>query len=135
MVKEDIFCGMVWNSETNSFTGIFTVRDILNLIKITYDRIIKLIDSGKTWMSSKNLFNMIFHHTESNLNDLDIIMENDLENNFRSQNFSNTSQDKPCSENNDSVLKNAKEFFKLFEYLTIENYRIDLHTVDSIYLG
>lgn len=92
------------------------------------------MENGKKWVNSRNLFNLIFHHTESNLNDLDVIMENDSDtvNTFKSNNSSSHSLDKiNPSEYCESPIKNIKEFFKLFEYLTLNDYLIDLHTVSE----
>ena len=57
---------------------------------------------------------MIFHHTESNLNDLDVIMENDNDtvNTMKSNNVSNGSEDElKLSEFCESPIKKIKEFF------------------------
>jgi hypothetical protein len=138
MLKEDIYCSMIWNSETNKFIGrnqfnqgIFTIRDFLNLVIITYIRVSKLVDSGKKWINSKNLFNLAFHHTESNLNDLDVIMENDSDtvHTFKSESSNNSLDKLTVSESCDSPIKNIKEFFKLYEFLSLNDYLIDLHTV------
>lgn len=112
--------------------GIFTIKDFHNLILLTYDKVIKLIDNGKKWINTKNLFELIYPHTESNLNDLDVIMENDSDtvNTMKSNNSSNGSYDNlKANEECESPIKRIKEFFKLFEFLTLNDYVIGLHTV------
>ena len=37
MLKEDIFCALLWDTELNKFIGIFTIRDFLNLFKEEVD--------------------------------------------------------------------------------------------------
>ncbi len=90
-----------------------------------------MIDNGKKWINSKNLFNLAFHHTESNLNDLDVIMENDSDtvNTFKSESSTNSIDRFNSLDNCESPIKNITEFFKLYEYLTLNDYIIDLHTV------
>lgn len=100
---------------------------------ITHSRVVKLLDSGKKWINTKNLFNLAFHHTESNLNDLDVIMENDSDtvNTFKSDSSNNSLEKLSVSENCDSPIKHLREFFKLYEFLTLNDYIIDLHTVSK----
>ena len=110
------------------------MRDFLNLIIITYSRVTKLIDNGKKWINSKNLFNLAFHHTESNLNDLDVIMENDSDtvHTFKSESSNNSFDKMNVNDTCESPIKNIKEFFKMYEFLSLNDYLIDLHTVRMI---
>ena len=42
MISEDIYCGLIWDTEKGEFTGVFTIRDCLIALYVSYDKIIKL---------------------------------------------------------------------------------------------
>ena len=36
MIKEDIYCGLLWDSPSSKYIGLFTIRDVLSMIRIAY---------------------------------------------------------------------------------------------------
>mmetsp|Transcript_342 Transcript_342/g.329 ORF Transcript_342/g.329 Transcript_342/m.329 type:complete len:493 (+) Transcript_342:3-1481(+) len=76
MIQQDIYCGLIWNTELNKFSGIFTIRDCLIALYISYDKITKLSLKGSHWSNTKQLASLIFQKNDFQLEELDIIMEN-----------------------------------------------------------
>lgn len=140
MIKEDIYCGMIWDSELNKYMGIFTIRDFLNLIKVLYEKINIHLQSNAKWTNIKNLVSHLFQRNNVGLDELDVIMEN-VEN--VSKLNSDTKSEKSEGDNMfidedttfttiENSIKNWREFFKIFEYININDYFSDIHTVSKI---
>ena len=47
MIKEDIYCGLLYNSEQNKHSGIFTIRDVLGLLLIGYKKLVGFLNNEK----------------------------------------------------------------------------------------
>ena len=133
MLKEDIFCALIWDTEYNKFIGIFTIRDFLNLFKVIYEKTNDLILKNYKWASIKQLVSHLFQRNSIALDDLDVIMEK-VESNSKMN--SDTKSEK--SENDmhiddqadfssfDNPMKSFKDFFKIFEYININDYFSDI---------
>jgi hypothetical protein len=134
MIKEDIYCGLIWDTEFTKFVGIFTIRDFLNLIKVLHEKIrIHLQNNGK-WTKVKNLVSDLFHRNKIEYDELDAILEDDSKYNSdakseKSENCEMTVDDEDVKNTIESTLKNYKEFFKIFEYINISEYLADIHPV------
>ena len=108
MIKEDIYCGLLWDTSANKYIGIFTIRDVLSLIMISYQQLNQYLNNN------------------TNINDLDILVKSIVEI------FSKITVDKNKMEleeeeridtsNTDKIIKNFSDFFKLFDNFTINNY-------------
>ncbi len=108
MIKEDIYCGLLWDTTANKYIGIFTIRDVLSLIMISYQQLNQYLNNN------------------TNINDLDTLIKSIVEI------FSKMTIDKNKMEleeeeridtsNTDKILKNFSDFFKLFDNFTINNY-------------
>ena len=108
MIKEDIYCGLLWDTTANKYIGIFTIRDVLSLIMISYQQLNQYLNNN------------------TNINDLDILVKSIVEI------FSKITVDKNKMEleeeeridtsNTDKIIKNFSDFFKLFDNFTINNY-------------
>jgi CBS domain-containing protein len=186
MIHEDIYCGLIWNTELNKFSGLFTIRDCLIALYISYEKITKLSLKGCHWNNSKQLASLIFQKNDFQVEELDVIMENgnsyngsdDEEdnnnkersnnnaNNLVSNNLNNNTQNSnnPVNLNQDyhsnsnvsnlsqkKLINNAynsheasnlvniellygeskfssyKEYFEIFNYVTLNEYLTDLH--------
>ena len=55
MIKEDIYCGLLYNSEQNKHSGIFTIRDVLGLLLIGYKKLVEFLNSEKDIVSYEML--------------------------------------------------------------------------------
>ena len=108
MIKEDIYCGLLWDTTANKYIGIFTIRDVLSLIMISYQQLNQYLNNNTT------------------INDLDTLVKSIVEI------FSKITVDKNKMEleeeeridtsNTDKIIKNFSDFFKLFDNFTINNY-------------
>ena len=108
MIKEDIYCGLLWDTTANKYIGIFTIRDVLSLIMISYQQLNQYLNNN------------------TNINDLDTLIKSIVEI------FSKITVDKNKMEleeeeridtsNTDKIIKNFSDFFKLFDNFTINNY-------------
>lgn len=144
MIKEDIYCGLIWDSEFMKFVGIFTIRDFLNLIRVTYEKLKTYLQTNGSWTSIKALVQQIFQRNNINIEDLDVIMES-VENNDKKSEKSEIGEMDIIEENHNNLehsslstngnvensLNNYKEFFKIFEYLNISDYLSDIQPVSK----
>ena len=76
MINEEIYCGLIWNTEMSKFNGVFTIRDCLIALYISYGKITSLFLRGVQWSNSKQLASLIFQKNDFQVEDLDIIIEN-----------------------------------------------------------
>ncbi len=75
MIKEDIYCGLIWDTELNKFIGIFTIRDFLNLIKVLYEKIEQHVKSNPKILNLRDFVASLFPSNKIDLEKLDEIME------------------------------------------------------------
>ena len=82
MIKEDIYCGLLYNSAQNKHSGIFTIRDVLGLLLIGYKKLILFLNTEKEITSYEMLKNNLnkFFGTFDNFNEenKNIINSNDV---------------------------------------------------------
>ena len=82
MIKEDIYCGLLYNSAQNKHSGIFTIRDVLGLLLIGYKKLILFLNTEKEITSYEMLKNNLnkFFGTFDNFNEANknIINSNDV---------------------------------------------------------
>ena len=82
MIKEDIYCGLLYNSAQNKHSGIFTIRDVLGLLLIGYKKLILFLNTEKEITSYEMLKENlnIFFETFDNINaaNKNIINPNDV---------------------------------------------------------
>lgn len=105
MIKEDIYCGLLWDTSQSKYVGLFTIRDVLSLIKLAYSHCLSYISKhGLSNLSS--LSEEIFKIGIPQENN-DDKMEVDDEN---------------SKTNFDSLIKNFGQFFKIFDSVTISQY-------------
>ena len=74
MVKEDIYCALVYDSLYKNFIGIITIRDIMELIKFINDRIKKY---NGIIVNTNFFIKEIFSKNEVQLNSLSSIKESE----------------------------------------------------------
>ena len=108
MIKEDIYCGLLWDTTANKYIGIFTIRDVLSLIMISYQRLNQYLN------------------TNTNINDLDTLVKSIIEI-FSKLTIDKNKMDleeeeKIDTSNYDKIIKNFSDFFKLFDNFTINDY-------------
>jgi len=142
MLKEDIFCALIWDTELNKFIGIFTIRDFLNLFKVIYEKTNNLMQSKYKWSSIKQLVSHLFQRNPIELDDLDVIMEK-VENTSKMN--SDTKSEKSDLDmhidvdsdiiNYENQMKTFKDFFRIFEYININDYFSDILPVNFFFLS
>ena len=88
MIKEDIYCGLLYNSQQNKHSGVFTIRDVLGLLLVGYKKLVSFLNNNK------------------NINSLDLL-KNNL-NDFFAQ-FDNIHNNKNENENKENILKQSNE--------------------------
>ena len=105
MIKEDIYCGLLWDTSLSKYVGLFTIRDVLSLIKLAYTHCLSYISKhGVSNLSS--LSEEIFKigvPQESNDDKMEV-------------------DDESSKTNFDSLIKNFSQFFKIFDSVTISQY-------------
>ena len=113
MIKEDIYCGLLYNSEQNKHSGIFTIRDVLGLLLIGYKKLVEFLNTEKNInsyeMLKENLqkFFATFDSNEDNNNDndndLNLIITSNLDNQEK-----NTGNNMEIEEENNNNSNNNK---------------------------
>ena len=141
MIKEDIYCGLLYNSEQNKHSGIFTIRDVLGLLLIGYKKLVSFLNTNKNITSYdllKSNINTFFAQFGNESEDIIKSSNNKKENNENrmeiedeenNQNNSNINEDK---ENDpkiyNEIVKDFQQFISLFENITLQSF-IDLFHV------
>lgn len=109
MIKEDIYCGLLWETNSSKYVGLFTIRDVLSLITLAYTQLknyiikhgpIENLTNIPEDIIKKELLNTI---NNINNNDMDIDVET-IKKSF------------------ETSIKNFSQFFKLFDSVTIKDY-------------
>jgi hypothetical protein len=144
MMKEDIYCALIWDTELNKFIGIFTIRDFLNLIKVLYEKVNQyLAQNNKCIINIKTIVSHLFQRNRINLDALDIIMENpETKHNSETKSeksdydlYNDDMQVDNDSNNTHSIehcIKSYKDFFKIFEHINLNDYLSDIHPVRKL---
>ena len=108
MIKEDIYCGLLWDSNANKYIGIFTIRDVLSLIMISYQQLNQFLNNN------------------TNINDMDTLVKSIVEifskMTFDKNKMELEEEEKIDTTNYDKIIKNFSDFFKLFDNFTINDY-------------
>ena len=144
MIKEDIYCGLLWDKNKNDYTGVFTIRDVLELLLVGYEKLLtflnnnKKIDNYETLTESMNKFLDDFEYMPKKFRSRKSINENsggggmargkgiakgkiinkihDDNMEIEDENFGND------IDNFKKVVKNLGQFVSLFENITLQNY-------------
>jgi predicted transcriptional regulator len=143
MIKEDIYCGLLYNSEQNKHSGVFTIRDVLGLLLIGYRKLVSFLNNNKninTYDALKNNLNNFFaqfgnenedelknnkninkenNQKQSNENDMDIEEEDNDANKQKISN-ENLSENDPKLYND--MVKDFNQFISLFENITLQSF-------------
>ena len=140
MIKEDIYCGLLYNSEQNKHSGVFTIRDVLGLLLIGYKKLVNFLNNNKninTYELLKNNLNNFFAQFENenessikknkDLNKENIPKqsnENDMEieedDNKQKNSIENIDENDPKVYND--MIKNFNQFISLFENITLQSF-------------
>jgi hypothetical protein len=131
MIKEDIYCGLIWDTELNKFIGIFTIRDFLNLIKVIYEKVNTYLKTNGKLTNMNNLVSSLFPSNKIDLDKLDAIMEDPESSKYSETKSENGEMDIDEDLNNtiENNMMNYKEFFKIFRHININDYFTDIHPV------
>ena len=125
MIKEDIYCGLLYNSAQNKHSGIFTIRDVLGLLLIGYKKLILFLNTEKeitSYEMLKNNLNKFFgtfdNFNEANKNIINsndvIIISKEIEGKENSNTINNINddmevEDEKNNNNNNNINKNIQE--------------------------
>ena len=149
MIKEDIYCGLLWDNKKNTYTGVFTIRDILSILLIGYEKLLSFINNNKNIDNYESLtenmskflddFDYVpkkIHHSKNygwsgNIKsggmakgkgiakNKNIFMEKNDEMEIEDEDFGK--QDNDISRFK-KVVKNFGQFVSLFENITLQSY-------------
>ena len=125
MIKEDIYCGLLYNSAQNKHSGIFTIRDVLGLLLIGYKKLILFLNTEKeitSYEMLKNNLNKFFgtfdNFNEANKNIINsndvIIISKEIEGKENSNTINNINddmevEDEKNNNDNNNINKNIQE--------------------------
>ncbi len=129
MIKEDIYCGLLYNSEQNKHSGIFTIRDVLGLLLIGYKKLVSFLNNNRNINSYDDL--------KANLNSFFAQFDNQninqSSNNNKNYIKSNNQDDMDIEEDDDNlndndpkiynkIIKNFSQFTSLFDNITLQSF-------------
>ena len=142
MIKEDIYCGLLYNGKQNKHSGVFTIRDVLGLLLIGYKNLVSFLNNNKNINSYEAL--------KTNLLDFFVQFDGQIKNENIEQNFLKQNENKMDIEGeeeensinnkfefnnneNDTVLynniiKDFSQFISLFDNITLQSFIELFHT-------
>ena len=142
MIKEDIYCGLLWDNKKNDYKGVFTIRDVLEILLVGYEKLLsflnnnKKIDNYESLTESMDKFLDDFDYMPKKFRarksiessgggmgkgkglakgkNINKIYDDNME--IEDENFGND------IDNFKKVVKNLGQFVSLFENITLQNY-------------
>ena len=110
MIKEDIYCGLLYNSKENKNSGIFTIRDVLGLLLIGYKKLILFLNTEKEITSYEMLKENSnkFFGTFDNVNEEKKNMFNSNEDLIVSKQLERKEENNATNNNNDMEIEDEK---------------------------
>ena len=145
MIKEDIYCGLLYNSEQNKHSGVFTIRDVLGLLLVGYKKLVSFLNCNKyidSYDSLKKNLTTFFEQFDSaniidnnkndnkkiilkqnNENDMEIEEDNIVINNNIQNKNNNLDDSDPTIYN--EIVKDFHQFISLFDNINLQSF-IDL---------
>lgn len=110
MIKEDIYCGLLYNSKENKNSGIFTIRDVLGLLLIGYKKLILFLNTEKEITSYEMLKENSnkFFGTFDNINEEKKNMFNSNEDLIVSKQLEGKEENNATNNNNDMEIEDEK---------------------------
>ena len=116
MIKEDIYCGLLWDTTLSKYVGLFTIRDVLSLIRLAYTQCVTYLNKNTNITSFQSIIDELFKlempitTTTTTTNPIDTANQMEI--------------DIDASKKNafDTYVKNFSDFFKLFDSVTINQY-------------
>ena len=132
MIKEDIYCGLLYNSEQNKHSGVFTIRDVLGLLLIGYKKLVSFLNNNKNINSYellKNNINTFFaqfgNEKENIIENKENISKKNNENEMEIEEDDNNSKNKN-NENDpkiyNDIIKDFHQFTSLFDNITLQSF-------------
>ena len=122
MIKEDIYCGLLYNSEQNNNSGIFTIRDVLGLLLIGYKKLVEFLNTEKEINSyevlrqnSEKFFAIFDNNEDKNSNNESLILSIESKHDEENNNNINNNEGMEIEEENsikNNNNKNTKEAIK-----------------------
>ena len=110
MIKEDIYCGLLYNSKENKNSGIFTIRDVLGLLLTGYKKLILFLNTEKEITSYEMLKENSnkFFGTFDNVNEEKKNMFNSNEDLVVSKQLEGKEENNATNNNNDMEIEDEK---------------------------
>ena len=141
MIKEDIYCGLLYNSKQNKHSGVFTIRDVLGLLLIGYKKLVFFLNNNKNINSYELLKNNLNKFFAEFCNENETIIErisNENKENILKQNNEMEVEEEEKNINNkyneidpklyNDIIKDFKQFTSLFDNITLQSF-IELFNV------
>ncbi len=138
LINEEIYCGLIWNTELNQFISLFTLRDYLRILNVTYEKIVKICIAGTLWSDTKHLSTIIFQKNSIQVEELDIIME--ATNSFNNSEIEMMIDDNVSNNKNVNIIQSIdmtqfhkkfhtyRDYFDIFNYMSLSDYLHDLES-------
>lgn len=138
MIKEDIYCGLLYNSEQNKHSGVFTIRDVLGLLLIGYKKLVSFLNNNKS-IKSYDFLKTNLNNFFAQFDNGDIINKSGNKENLSKQNNKDDmdiEEDDDKSTENDPkmynvIIKDFNQFTSLFDNITLQSFIELFHTKEN----
>ena len=138
MIKEDIYCGLLYNSEQNKHSGVFTIRDVLGLLLIGYKKLVSFLNNNKS-IKSYDFLKTNLNNFFAQFDNGDIINKNGNKENLSKQNNKDDmdieEEDDKSTENDPKmynvIIKDFNQFTSLFDNITLQSFIELFHTKEN----
>jgi predicted transcriptional regulator len=129
MIKEDIYCGLLYNSEHNKHSGVFTIRDVLGLLLVGYKKLLSFLNTNKninsydTLKANLNLFFSEFDNQSENI----IELKDNIIPNKKNENEMDIEEDEIVTNESDpkiynNIVSDFHQFLALFDNITLQSF-------------
>ena len=129
MIKEDIYCGLLYNSENNKHSGVFTIRDVLGLLLVGYKKLLSFLNTNKninsydTLKANLNLFFSEFDNQSEKI----IELKDNIIPNKKNENEMDIEEDEVVTIESDpkiynNIVSDFHQFLALFDNITLQSF-------------
>ncbi len=137
MIKEDIYCGLLYNSEQNKHSGIFTIRDVLGLLLVGYKKLVSFLNNNKninSYDSLKSNLNSFFSQFDNQESIIDL--KDNSKEKKKNENEMDIEEDENVTNENDpkiynNIVNDFHQFIALFDNITLQSFIELFHIKDN----
>ena len=129
MIKEDIYCGLLYNSEQNKHSGVFTIRDVLGLLLVGYKKLVSFLNNNKnidSYDTLKTNLNLLFSQFDNKSENIIELKDNNNQKK-KNENEMDIEEDEGVTNESDpkiynNIVNDFRQFISLFDNITLQSF-------------